>query len=256
MFGAILIFLLGTIIRSAVGNSYTQNQNFKAMRMAMLASWQGSESAQGLGASANLSHTSASILFVEDRLSPDMNKYGDLDRNPFIAQGSGSFSYEMLYPLDVGEAAGNNLPIMDVYINGVHFPFTTASYVPSKTITRPQMCEGAVAQSPSAAQSACLAGCSPSDTSCEQHCQLVEQAQCGINQCLRNAREWVGGTVSASQFETVMPLPPNTVLTSATDTILNDNANAIINALAAGGYIFLVPGSSTQYNVTSTALVS
>ena len=42
VFGAILIFILGTIVRTAVGNSYTQNQNFKAMRMAMMASWQSS----------------------------------------------------------------------------------------------------------------------------------------------------------------------------------------------------------------------
>ena len=43
VFGAILIFFLGTIVRSAAGNSYAQNQNFKAMRMAMLRFLAGSE---------------------------------------------------------------------------------------------------------------------------------------------------------------------------------------------------------------------
>ena len=95
------------------------------MRMAMLASWRGTEA-------GSLSRNSASVLFLEDRLSPDFTKYGDLDRNPFIAQGSGTFTYELLYPLDVGEAA-SNLPIMDVYVNGQHFPFTTASYVANET---------------------------------------------------------------------------------------------------------------------------
>ena len=76
-----MIFILGTIVRSAVGNSYEQNQNFKAMRMAMLASWNSFKGA------ANMSRTSASILFVEDRLSPDFNKYGELDRIPFIEAG-------------------------------------------------------------------------------------------------------------------------------------------------------------------------
>ena len=57
VFGAILIFLLGTIVRSAANNSYQQNQNFKAMRMAMLASWNGSKA-------GTTSHNSASILFI------------------------------------------------------------------------------------------------------------------------------------------------------------------------------------------------
>jgi hypothetical protein len=38
VFGAIVIFIIGTIVRSAAGNSYTQDQNFKAMRQAMLLS--------------------------------------------------------------------------------------------------------------------------------------------------------------------------------------------------------------------------
>ena len=113
VFGAILIFILGTIIRSSVGNSYAQNQNYKAMRMALLASWNGSKTlnfSTGTDPNApspNISRNTASILFVEDRISPDFNKYGGMDRNPFIAQGSGSFSYSLMYPLDAGEVSAN-----------------------------------------------------------------------------------------------------------------------------------------------------
>ena len=129
MFGAILIYVLGTIVRTAVGNSLTQNDNFKAMRMAMLESWQGSKA-------SNVSRNSASILFVEDRLSPDYNKYGALDRNPYIASSSGTFSYELLYPLEPGaDKMHKQMPVMDVFINGQHFPFTTASYVTKKIPT-------------------------------------------------------------------------------------------------------------------------
>ena len=95
VFGAILIFLLGTIIRTAAGNSYTQDQNFKVMRMAMLASWNNSKASWS--GPTQTARNSAQILFVEDRLSPDFNKYGDMDRNPFIANGSGTFSFELLY---------------------------------------------------------------------------------------------------------------------------------------------------------------
>ena len=179
VFGAILIFLIGTIVRIAVGNSYTQDYNFKAMRMAMLASWQGSMAAKGKGAAANTSHNSASILFVEDRLTPDNGKYGDLDRNPFIAQGSGTFSYELLYPWEPGKDKTVDLiPVMDVYINGQHFPFTTASYVTDQRIVRPV--------------------CSPDGGPYTSY--PLSPAQCQQNQCLRNRREWAGGIIKASLF--------------------------------------------------------
>ena len=172
VFGAILIFVLGSVIRSAVGNSYQQNQNFKAMRMAMMASFQGSQSDTS-GNPTSISRNSASILFVEDRLSPDVTKYGSLESHPQIANGSGSFSYQMLYPLDATQVS-SNLPTMDVYINGQHFPFTTASYV-TKTFSYP---------SPSCG-SAPGPGAGPYTT------YPLTTQQCQYNQCLRNAREWV-----------------------------------------------------------------
>ena len=220
VFGAILVFILGTIVRSAVGNGYEQNQNFKAMRMAMLASWNSSKA-------TNMSRTSASILFVEDRLSPDLSKYGDLDRIPFIAQGSGTFSYQVLYPLDASDVA-SNLPIMDVYINGQHFPFTTASYVTNRTITRPACPSG---------------GPYPLGNG-------LTQAQCLQNQCLRNQREWVLPTVDASQFDTVVPV------STLNTTTIKANGNAIFNELVNEGLITLTSGFTSKGTVNSSTLPS
>jgi hypothetical protein len=216
VFGAILIFLLGTIVRSAVGNSYTQNQNFKAMRMAMLDSWQGSEA-------GTTSHNSASILFIEDRLAPDFNKYGGLERNPFVANGSGTFTYELLYPLDVGEVA-LNLPIMDVYINGQHFPFTTAAYYPTITISRTTCPPGGPYPPPAAGGS-------------------LTQAQCLQNQCLRNSREWVGGTVTESQFENIIPV----TLSPTAGTQMAQNASTIFSEMETAGLI----GTETGTDLTA-----
>jgi hypothetical protein len=223
VFGAILVFLLGTIVRSAVSNSYAQNQNFKAMRMAMLASWNGSKA-------GTPAHNSATILFIEDRLSTDFNKYGDLDRNPFVANGSGTFSFELLYPLDVGEAA-TNLPIMDVYINGQHFPFTTASYVPYKVIAR-QGCPAGGPYPP------------PADGG------TLAPWQCLQNQCLRNAREWVGGSVDASQFDNVIPIGTLGATTSAT---LTANGLAIFQALINAGFVSTNGGSSPTSGFVTNA---
>jgi hypothetical protein len=217
VFGAVLIFLLGTIVRSAVGNSYTQNQNFKAMRMAMLASWTGSEA-------GNTAHNSASVLFVEDRLSPDFNKYGDLDRNPFVANGSGVFSYELLYPLNVGEVA-TMLPIMDVYINGQHFPFTTAAYVSGRTVFRPG------SGSPPCAPGE---GPYPPPTS-----GSLLPWQCAQNQCLRNAREWVGGTVTESEFANIIPVTAG----AGASAQMAQNASTIFTDMLNVGLIANVTGT-------------
>ena len=210
VFGAVLIFLLGAIVRSAVGNSYTQNQNFKAMRMAMLASWNGSKN-------RNASRNNAAVLFVEDRLSPDFNKYGDLDRNPFVASGSGTFSYRLFYALDEDELGGpaSNLPITDMYINGQHFPFTTASYVTNKTIT--------------------------GSTECSSDCQAStsQQRQCLQNQINRNAREWGVGGVKESMFENIIPV----TLGPTAGTTMAANASTIFTDLKNAGLIANVTGT-------------
>ena len=212
VFGAILIFLLGAIVRSAMSNSYLQNQNFKAMRIAMLASWNGSKA-------QNTARNNASILFIEDRLSPDFNKYGVLDRNPLIANGSGTFTYMLLYPLTGGPGGDNmqaNLPVMDVYINGQHFPFTTASYVTNATITR--------------------------STGCSSDCQAStpQQQQCLQNQINRNAREWVGGTVAESLFENIIPV----TLSPTAGHQMAVNASTIFTEMVNVGLIKIIPGSA------------
>jgi len=192
VFGAILIYLMGTIIRTSMANSMTQNQNFKAMRMAMLESWKGS-------LAGNISRNGASVMIIEDRLSPDFNKYGDLDRNPYIANGSGTFTYELLYPLTPGQDDMQaNMPVMDIYLNGQYLPLSTASFV-TKTILNP-------ADSPNC----------PLGTSGPFDSYPLTQVQCQQNQCLRNKREWVGGIATEAQFQGV--ISPATVTMNSTAT--------------------------------------
>jgi len=226
VFGAILVFLLGTIVRTAAGNSYTQNIDLKTMRMAMLASWNGSKA-------QNIARNSASVLFIEDRLSPDMNKYGDLDRNQYIASGGGTFSYMLMYPLTAGSGGDNipaNLPIMDVYINGQHFPFTTASYT-SANLQVPS-CGSGSSQPLSPDQIQCL----QNPTASQLGCMMGAQVQCKLNQCLRNAREWVGGDVTESEFEVINlgSLDSSTVQNYATQIFCELGASGAIVAPQCG----------------------
>ncbi|MBF0511589.1 MAG: hypothetical protein HQL13_04580, partial [Candidatus Omnitrophica bacterium] len=131
IFGAILVFVLGSIIRTAIGNSYSQNTSFWAMRMAMAKSWESS-------LAVSTSRSSASVTIIEDRLSPDVNKYGALERNAIMGAGGGTLSYQLMYPIEKQDAQ-NMMPMMDMYINGQYFPFTTAGFS-SYTPTRPSSC--------------------------------------------------------------------------------------------------------------------
>jgi len=128
VFGAILIFVLGMIIKSSMAISYRQNQVLKAMRMAMRISFIHSAGLSGYGqAYGNSSRNSASILIVEDRLSVSMdNKYGSIERTPYINTASATYSRNLFMPLDYD--AQDELPRMDLYINGKHFIFTLANF--------------------------------------------------------------------------------------------------------------------------------
>lgn len=118
VFGTILIFMLGVIIRQSLGFSYQQHQSLKAMRRAMLLS---NEYAWQQAASRNL----ASVLIVEDRLGPGAGKYGAIDRTPYFTSASASHSNQLFQPI---EGEPYNLPMFDMFINGQHFPFRTAMY--------------------------------------------------------------------------------------------------------------------------------
>ncbi|MCA9398111.1 MAG: hypothetical protein KC618_00050, partial [Candidatus Omnitrophica bacterium] len=127
VFGAILIFVLGSIVQTTLGYNYQQNQTLRAMRLAMLQSFNYSA---GLvpnpnGADGTASRNSASVLFIEDRLVAQSGKYAAVDRVPHVFSGGAVHTRNLFMPVEAGEDW--NIPIFDVFINGKHFPFSTAA---------------------------------------------------------------------------------------------------------------------------------
>ena len=120
VFGAILMFVVGTIIQSSFNSGMAQNQQLKAMRWALLQSLYGVYN-------VNKSRVNASVIVVEDRLNPQAGKFGSLERTPFVAAGSGTMSNNIFLPTDWDEL--QNIPVNDVFINGLHFAFSTARFV-------------------------------------------------------------------------------------------------------------------------------
>lgn len=152
-FGSVLIFLIGIIIRQALSFAYIQNQALKAMRVALLTSYEYSEGIKSTGpvnpnpGKGVASRNRSSILLIEDRLSADAAKYGTIDRNPYINGGNATFSHNLFLPVDartdtvpapapgfqnrriLGPTEGEpyNLPIFDLFVNGIHIPLTTTA---------------------------------------------------------------------------------------------------------------------------------
>lgn len=136
VFGAIIIFIIGTIVRQSLGFSYSQNQNLKAMRMAMSQSFKYSQGLKGPDPeNGDASRNNASVLIIEDRLTSDSAKYGALDRIPQIAQGSATHSCNLFLPVESCEHY--NMPVLDLYINGVYVALSTARMVAVSLVGAP-----------------------------------------------------------------------------------------------------------------------
>lgn len=103
VFGAILVFILGIMIRQSLTFNYAQSQNFKAMRMAMAESFKTAET-------GHAARNSASLIFIEDRISAEIGKYGALTRTPAFASGSATFSKNLSMPIDYPSIATDGNP--------------------------------------------------------------------------------------------------------------------------------------------------
>lgn len=127
IFGSILLFVIGMIVRQGLSSGYLQNMNLKATRLAMKQSFQFSATdAPTLTSERMASRNSASVLIIEDRLSTSNAKYGAVDRAPQIASGQATHSRNLFYPVDWGE--DENLPVMDMFVNGKHIPLTIGAF--------------------------------------------------------------------------------------------------------------------------------
>lgn len=119
VFGSIIIFVLGAIIKQVIAITYQQNQQLKSMRMAMATSYQASE----LGQSGR---NTANIIIIEDRLGVGMDKYGAVDRVPYIHFGNATHTRNLFMSTDWNEEGA--IPRFDVYINGQFFSFTMGRF--------------------------------------------------------------------------------------------------------------------------------
>ncbi|MCR4337124.1 MAG: hypothetical protein NUV91_04885 [Candidatus Omnitrophica bacterium] len=139
IFGVVLIFVIGLILRSGLTASQQMDVRLRAMRIALMESYKTSQAAYG--ETAAMSRNNAMVMLVEDRLSADASRTGTRDRIPNIAFGKGSLTNRFYEKSDFDEKG--NLPIFDVIINGQRFPFTQAGYKSYQLVNeRDGICQG------------------------------------------------------------------------------------------------------------------
>ena len=132
IFGSILIFVIGLIVNQTLNYNYVQYQQLKALRFALLMSYLHTEGlAEPNPVNENgkqygtANRNQAGVIIVEDRLTVESAKYGARERNPLILSASATHSKNLFLPNR--DAGVYQLPILDVFVNGVYFPFTMAA---------------------------------------------------------------------------------------------------------------------------------
>ncbi len=129
-FGVILLFMLGLLIRYASHSNNVQNHWMKATRLALTKSFHSSWQLDSSGKAENSSRIMASVLVIEDRKDVDVTgssgKYGPEARSAYVFGGGGSMTNKLMMPAEFGK--DDEVPVMDLYVNGEHFPLSVAAY--------------------------------------------------------------------------------------------------------------------------------
>jgi hypothetical protein len=127
IFGAILIFLIASIVQQGMSAAFTQNDTLQATRQALLKSYKTARGTSRLPPDKlnkqfykSGSRNTASFLFLEDRLSAGVTRYGVADRQPIISQSSGTLSNKLFWVSDWDDLQ-HDLPLFDLKVNGQSF---------------------------------------------------------------------------------------------------------------------------------------
>ncbi len=114
VFGSILIFLLAVIISQGIDAATANSRNSVLMRKALLTSYLG-----------DYFSISPSFFVVEDRITPGVTKYGEIDRQAYMFSGNGTLSSWLYYTPDDDEAGATQH--MTVFVNGQRFNIPTTA---------------------------------------------------------------------------------------------------------------------------------
>jgi len=127
IFGAILMFVIGLVVKVGLNQGLALNVQLRAMRMALTESYKTACGSYRLRGGPSGGRNSASVFILMDHLSTDAAKaLGTGDRIPMMASGSGTYTHNLFWKVEWGD--DYDLPVYDVFINNQRFPFTILGY--------------------------------------------------------------------------------------------------------------------------------
>lgn len=108
IFGAILIFVIGLVLRTGLFQGQAMNAHLRSMRMALTESFKTAQGEYRTGSNYRKpsgARSTAAVLVVEDRLSVDPSqKEGSRDRIPLMTSASATFTNHLFWTLDFGNS--------------------------------------------------------------------------------------------------------------------------------------------------------
>lgn len=127
IFGSIFLFVIGSVFQQGFAAISYQQTQMRAMREALLLSYNNSMNNSNIGGSK---YNSAQYLIVEDRLSGGVFKYGAVDRQPVLTGSGGTMSNQLMKPIDWSDISArhaNDLSVLEMHVNGQVFRLTQAA---------------------------------------------------------------------------------------------------------------------------------
>lgn len=126
IFGSVVLFIIGMILRQAFTANQESNTQLHAARMALQESYLTANGKYSDRFSAG--RNTASFMVIEDRLAIDPGaKHGSQDRFPTVMQSSGTMTHAMMMDIDLQDV--DDQGVFDFVINGQRFPLLTGKVV-------------------------------------------------------------------------------------------------------------------------------
>ncbi|MBF0122642.1 MAG: hypothetical protein HQL21_04430 [Candidatus Omnitrophica bacterium] len=127
VFGAIIVFLIGALVKNVTTTSFAQQYALRTMREALTgASEKRFAFMDPLTNDKIKIQKPYNLLIVEDRLFPGVTKYGSTERAPYITNTNAVFSKDLFKAPYMGSDV--EVPVLHMRVNGRTFKYTLGAW--------------------------------------------------------------------------------------------------------------------------------
>ncbi len=135
IFGGVIIFLIGALVKNVVTTSFAQQYALRTMREALTKAQAGVPARDPISGDSISVQKPYNLIIIEDRLFPGVTKFGSTERTPYITSTSAVFTNDLFgAPYDLNNAPGSfgstDIPVLHMRMNGMKKDFTLGAWRP------------------------------------------------------------------------------------------------------------------------------